>query len=174
MEAIRFCDMNLAGREVIAERQRKEMGIVAHTMEYRGDILFSDMKLRNYSDIDYLEYKKIYEDCFFEMRTALGLLPVNCCGKRENLQKKRNKIFILEESGRLIGSIAIYGNEIDDLIVAKEVQGQGYGQSLLKFAICHMQNNGVSPICLHVADWNQKAVRMYLKSGFFITKTEIV
>ena len=58
---IRFCDMNLAGREVIAERQRKEMGIVAHTMEYRGDILFSDMKLRNYSDIDYLEYKKIYE-----------------------------------------------------------------------------------------------------------------
>ena len=150
------------------------MEIVAHMMEYSGGIIQSPLCLRNYSDHDFDEYKKIYNECFFDMRTALQLFPVECCDSKENLEKKRNKIFILEIDGSLVGSVAIYGNEIDDLIVAKEFRRMGYGEALLRYAVSYLQNLDTSPIVLHVADWNQGAIKMYLKNGFSIVKTEIV
>ena len=150
------------------------MGIVAHTMEYlQNERIQSDLQLRNYSNNDFDKYKKVYEECFFDMRAALGLFPVNCCYSKEELEKKSDSIFILEIDGSLVGSVAIYGNEIDDLIVAKQFQRMGYGEALLRYAISYMQSNNFSPIILHVTDWNQGALKMYLKNGFSIVKTEI-
>ena len=74
--------------------------------------------------------------------------------------------------GKLIGSVAIYDNEIDDLIVEKSCQRAGYGEALLQFAISYMQSSNIAPIVLHVADWNQGAIKMYMKNGFAIVKTE--
>lgn len=150
------------------------MEIIAHTMEYQGGGVSSDLPVSNYADEDYEEYKRIYEDCFSEMRAALGLFPVNCCDGREALLKKAKDIFLLKVSGKMVGSVAIYGNEIDDLIVAKEFQGKGCGTALLRFAVARMQNAGVEPIQLHVADWNRNAMALYLKNGFQIVKTETV
>ena len=50
------------------------MKIVAHTMEYRGGYIGSHICLRNYSVSDYDEYKRIYEECFHDMRAALQLV----------------------------------------------------------------------------------------------------
>ena len=103
--------------------------IVAHTMAYNGGPVESAVTLERYSDRYFPEYKKIYEDCFCEMR------PVNACDSREELLNKANDIYLHVENNILIGSIAIYGNEIDDLIVAKEYQRKGYGLLFLNFAI---------------------------------------
>ncbi len=150
------------------------MEIVAHTMEYHGGHMQSTLHPRNYTSCDYNEYKKIYEECFHDMRAALQLSPVDCCYSKEELEHKKESIYILEADGELIGSVAIYGNEIDDLIVRKSCQRMGYGKSLLRFAVSHMQNDNISPIMLHVADWNQGAIRMYLENGFTVVRTEIV
>lgn len=150
------------------------MKIVAHTMEYRGETLCSKLKTRNYSADDFAEYKQIYEECFFDMRTALERFPVNCCRSAGELLQKSSMIFILEVENQIAGSIAIYGNEIDDLIVSKKFRRQGYGKALLQFAVALMQKNNVSPIILHAADWNQNAIKMYLNNGFKIVKTETV
>ncbi len=150
------------------------MKIIAHTMEYRNGSVSSDLPVRNYADRDYEEYKRVYEDCFSEMRTALKLFPVNCCYSREELLEKAKDIFILEDSGKLVGSVAIYGSEIDDLVVAKEFQKRGFGTALLRFAVSRMQNAGIEPIQLHAADWNRKAIALYLKNGFQIVKTKTV
>lgn len=132
----------------------------------------SPLRLRNYSAFDYEEYKRIYEECFRDMRTALQRFPVDCCDSKEELERKKDKIYILEVDGKLIGSVAIYGNEIDDLIVEKSFQRVGYGEALLQSAISYMQSNNISPIVLHVADWNQGAIKMYMKNGFATVKTE--
>ena len=148
------------------------MKIIAHTMEYRGGFIVSPLRLRNYSAFDYEEYKRIYEECFRGMRTALQRFPVDCCDSKEELEHKKDKIYILEIDGKLVGSVAIYDNEIDDLIVEKRYQRAGYGEALLQFAISYMQSDNISPIVLHVADWNQGAIKMYMKNGFAIVKTE--
>ena len=148
------------------------MKIIAHTMEYRGGSIVSPLRLRNYSAFDYEEYKRIYEECFRDMRTALQRFPVDCCDSKEELEHKKDKIYILEIDGKLVGSVAIYDNEIDDLIVEKSCQRTGYGEALLQFAISYMQSDNIFPIVLHVADWNQGAIKMYMKNGFAIVKTE--
>lgn len=148
--------------------------VLAHTMEYIGGLVKSSITLEQYTDKYFDEYKSIYEDCFCEMRTALGLQPVNACDSREELIKKQNDIFIYRENGRMICSVAIYENEIDDLIVAKDYQRKGYGKLLLDFAISYIEEKSITPIILHVADWNKNAVNLYLKNGFKIIKTETV
>ena len=58
----------------------------------------------------------------------------------------------------------MYENEIDDLIVNPKYQGKGYGKKLLLFAISSLQKRGKKPIFLHVANWNSKAIHLYLKT----------
>lgn len=58
------------------------MDIIAHTMEYAGGPVDQDAGLMPYSDGFFEEYERLYNDSFRDMRTALGLEPVNCCGSR--------------------------------------------------------------------------------------------
>lgn len=153
-------------------RAKKSGEITVHTMEYRGGPVESDFFMRHYTDEDYEEYKRVYHQCFSRMRTALGLVPVECCGKREELLKRKDQIFICEENGVLVGSVAVYENEIDDLIVAEEFQRQGWGRKFLEFSLQKMQKEGTCPIRLHVADWNRGAMELYKAMGFVIKRTE--
>ncbi|WMJ22668.1 GNAT family N-acetyltransferase [Paludicola sp. MB14-C6] len=150
------------------------MQIVAHTMEYTGGEIFCELDVANYTVDDYAEYKRVYEECFFDMRTALELQPVNCCDSNDILLGKATQIFILREDGIFVGSVAIYGNEIDDLVVSKESQNRGYGKKLLLFAVSKMQKSQVNSIMLHVADWNKNAINLYLNNEFIISKTETI
>ena len=122
------------------------MKIVAHTMEYRGGRMASHLQLRNYSAFDFCEYKRIYEEGFHDMRAALQRFPIDCCDSKEELEHKKDSIYILEIDGRLIGSVAIYGNEIDDLVVKRSHQRMGYGEALLQFAVSRLQSNNIRPI----------------------------
>ena len=151
------------------------MNIVAYTMEYAGlPVKSGQIPVVQFEERYYEEYKNIYEDCFFEMRKALGLKPHNACDSLKQLLKKREDIYLLVEKSKLIGSVAICGNEIDDLIVSKQFQNQGYGKKLLLFAVALLKKRDASPITLGVAEWNQKAINLYKNNGFVVTKMETV
>lgn len=119
------------------------------------------------------EYKKIYNECFFDMRKSLDIQPYDFLLDYAQIQDKTESIFLLVEGNDLVGSVACYDNEIDDLIVNKKYQGQGIGKQLLLWAMKHIAKND-SPISLRVAEWNERAVRLYKRVGFTITKTESV
>ena len=120
------------------------MSIIAHTMQYIG----GEMPSPSIALRRYLDMDyPIYREVY------------NDCFEVDN---------------KLAGSVAIYGNEIDDLIVARQYQRKGYGQGLLRFAVARMQRGGIFPIMLHVADWNRGAIELYTKNGFCIIKTETV
>ncbi len=78
------------------------------------------------------------------------------------------------QNGVIIGAVSCYGNELDDLIVVKSFQGQGIGQTLLLWGMKHIKEQGYEEIILHVAEWNQNAMKLYLKNGFRIKKREKV
>ena len=104
------------------------MKFTVHTMEYAGGRAEASLDLRNYQDSDYEEYRIMYNGCFLAMRTALELQPAECCAGREELARRRSEIWILEISGTLAGSVAVYGKEIDDLVVKGEFRGPGSGK----------------------------------------------
>jgi len=140
-------------------------------MEYKGNPVSEDLRLRNYKSSDYTEYKQIYEDSFYKMRSTLGL-PRECCKCSDELLKNRNNIFILERNGCIIGSVSVYGCEIDDLFAAEAYRGQGFGTRLLRYAVSYLQKQNADRIFLHVADINKAAVSLYMNNGFIITEAE--
>lgn len=118
------------------------------------------------------EYKRIYNECFYEMRKALDIEPYNFLHNYGQIVDKAEDIYLLVDKEELIGSVACYGNEIDDLIVNRRFQRQGYGKQLLRWGIQRIRERSDEPITLHVAAWNQGAVALYEKCGFEIVKRE--
>lgn len=150
------------------------MEIIAYEMEYIGGKVQSDIELITFREEYFEEYKNIYNECFYDMRKALDIKPYYFYSSIEELKDKKERIFILKENNELIGSVAILDNEIDDLIVNKKYQGKGYGKKLLLYAINKMQNLKVEKITLHVAKWNEKALKLYENNGFKCVNIEKV
>lgn len=115
---------------------------------------------------------KIYNACFYEMRKSLDIEPYNFLSDYKQIREKCKDIFLLISEEEMIGSVACYGNEIDDLIVNQKFQNKGYGKQLLLWGMNHIRQNSNEPILLHVAKWNEKAFMLYEKVGFNITNTE--
>ena len=88
--------------------------------------------------------------------------------------EKASDIYIFTRGNELVGAVACYGNEIDDLFVSESNLRHGYGRKLLIWALNQIASRGYKKCVVHVAEWNQGAVRMYLNEGFEIVKKEII
>lgn len=141
---------------------------LAFEMEYIHPIYErSTIKMIPYTSDHKEEYKRIYNECYHEMREALGIEPFDFIQDDSFFESGMDRVYLLIEDKDLIGSVAFKGNEIDDLIVNKRYQNKGFGKQILLWAL---ENINSDRIILHVADWNKKAVSLYKKYGFEITK----
>ena len=138
-------------------------------LKYQNDIICVPFQKEYWN-----EYQKIYNECFYKMRKALEVEPINFYDDYSQIKDKIKDIFLYLQNGIIIGAVSCYENEIDDLIVEKSSQRQGIGQKLLFWGINHIKEQGYEEIILHVAEWNQNAVKLYLKNGFRIKKRERV
>ena len=149
--------------------------IIAYEMSFKGiSNCKNDISCITFQEKYWNEYMKIYNDCFYEMRADLGIEPINFYFDYSQMKDKITNTFLYIKNGAIMGAVSCYGNEIDDLIVNKLFQGKGLGQKLLLWGMNHIKEQGYDEIILHVAEWNQKAVKLYLKNGFSITKKERV
>lgn len=130
-------------------------------LKYQNDIICVPFQKEYWN-----EYQKIYNECFYKMRKALEVEPINFYDDYSQIKDKIKDIFLYLQNGIIIGAVSCYENEIDDLIVEKSFQRQGIGQKLLFWGINHIKEQGYEEIILHVAEWNQNAVKLYLKNGF--------
>ena len=138
-------------------------------LKYQNDIICVPFQKEYWN-----EYQKIYNECFYKMRKALEVEPINFYDDYSQIKDKIKDIFLYLQNGIIIGAVSCYENEIDDLIVEKSFQRQGIGQKLLFWGINHIKEQGYEEIILHVAEWNQNAVKLYLNNGFSIKKREKV
>ena len=151
------------------------MEIIAYKMKYVNDRMEnSDIVCIPFEDAFFQEYMRIYNECFYEMRKALDVRPYHFLSAYEQIADKVKDIYLLIDQGEIIGSVACYGNEIDDLIVNKKFQHRGYGRKLLLWGMRHIREKSNAPVTLHVAQWNNDALMLYKKAGFEIAETERV
>ena len=149
------------------------MEIVAYEMKYvnavdnESAIVCIPIELKFFE-----EYMRIYNECFYEMRKELDIQPYNFLNEYNQIVEKVKDIYLFIDQGEIIGSIASYGNEIDDLIVNKKFQHKGYGKQLLLWGMQHIRAKSKEPITLHVAEWNNDALMLYKKVGFKIANIE--
>lgn len=149
--------------------------IIVHKMEYIPKTVYGCVvECVPFEKNFFEEYMKIYNECFFDMRKALDIEPYDFLHGYEQIAEKSRDIFLYMSDDKIIGSIACYENEIDDLIVSKAFQNNGYGKQLLLWGMQHIRKQNENPITLHVADWNKKAIALYERNGFQIINTERV
>ena len=149
--------------------------IIAYEMSFKGLVKpDKDFSCILFQRKYWNEYMGIYNECFYKMREALEVEPINFYHDYSQIKDKINDIFLYLQNGVIIGAVSCYGNELDDLIVEKSFQRQGIGQKLLFWGMNHIKEQGYEEIVLHVAEWNQNAVKLYLKNGFSIKKRERV
>lgn len=145
--------------------------IIAYEMSFKGALNYkNDINCVLFQEKYWNEYMKIYNECFYEMRKDLEIEPINFYSDYSQMKDKVTNTFLYVQNGEIIGAVSCYGNEIDDLFVKKLFQGQGLGQKLLLWGMNHIKEQGYEEIILHVAEWNQNAVKLYLKNGFSIRK----
>ena len=149
------------------------MEIIVYEMKYVKDSVGkSDIVCIPFEEKYFQEYMGMYNECFYEMRKALDIQPYNYLNDYKQIVEKIKDIYLLVNQGELIGSVACYGNEIDDLIVNKKLQHRGYGKKLLLWGMQRIRAKNNEPITLHVAKWNNDAFMLYKKAGFEIANIE--
>lgn len=149
--------------------------IIAYEMSFKGSLAYSgDLSCIPFEEKYWNEYMKIYNECFYEMRKALEIKPLNFYSDYSQMKDKADSTFLYLQNEAICGAVSFYGNELDDLIVGKPFQNQGLGQKLLLWGMNHIKEQGYDEIILHAAEWNQNAVRLYLKNGFTVQKKEKV
>lgn len=151
------------------------MDILVYEMKYvKDDIEKTSISCIPFEQKYFQQYMKIYNACFYEMRKSLDIKPYNFLSDYKQIGEKSKDIFLLVSEEEIIGSVACYGSEIDDLIVNKKFQNKGYGKQILLWGMNRIRQISNEPVLLHVAKWNEKAIRLYEKVGFDITNIERV
>ena len=151
------------------------MEIIAYEMKfYKDTVEQSALSCIPFEARYFQEYMSMYNECFYEMRKALDIRPYHFLNDYEQIAGKVKDIYLFVEKGEIIGSVACYGNEIDDLIVNKKFKHKGYGRQLLLWGMQCIRQRSRAPIILHVAEWNKDAIMLYKKIGFEITSIERV
>ena len=141
----------------------------AFEMEYKHPVDDrSDIEMIPYSAKYQDEYKKIYNECYHEMRETLEIEPYDFIQDDSFFDEGMDVVYLLTEGDEIVGSVALKGDEIDDLIVNIKYQGRGYGKKILLWAL---ENIRTERVILHVAEWNERAVSLYKKNGFEIVQT---
>ena len=123
------------------------MEIIAYEMQYVNDrVPQSDIVCIPFEALCFQEYKRIYNECFYEMRKVLDIQPYHFLNAYDQIAEKAKDIYLLIDQGEIIGSVACYGNEIDDLIVNPKFRRKGYGKQLLLWAMQHMRERNNDPM----------------------------
>ena len=105
------------------------MEVIAYEMKFDKDIIdLTNISCIPFKTKYFQEYMRIYNECFYEMRKALNIEPYNFLNDYKQIAEKIKDIYLLVDNEEIIGSVACCGNEIDDLIVNKKFQHQGYGK----------------------------------------------
>ena len=141
----------------------------AYKMEYVHPMeVNSAISMTKYSSEYQEAYKELYNSGYHKMREALDIKPYDFIQDDSFFEEGMENVFLLLKQGEIIGTVALKGDEIDDLIVNGKYQGNGYGKQILLWAIKNIQT--ARPV-LHVAGWNEKAIALYKSVGFEITET---
>lgn len=175
MTGVFFCDMIVKNIKRLRLRREVMKEIIVYEMSFGGiPECGRDIFCILFREEYWNEYMRIYNECFHEMRKDLEIEPTDFYSDYSQMKEKADSTYLCLQNGVIAGAVSCYGNELDDLIVNKSFQRQGLGEKLLLWGMKHIKEQGYDEVILHVAEWNQNAVRLYLKNGFVIRKRERV
>lgn len=114
--------------------------------------------------------REYHLDHTFEGHVAAGLGEF-----AKTYDELKDKLWLAEDAGQLMGSIAINGREDTSaqlrwFLVHPETRGQGLGQTLLREALAFCRERGYRSVFLWTISELETAAHLYRKAGFVVTE----
>ena len=122
-----------------------------------------------YGDGDYDAVQALVSRSFYELRRSMGILPHYIAPSddvRAKYAQNAGDLFLLRQSGRVVGFVTAIGDTLDDLCVDEEHRGQGLGAALVMHGVNHILQKGRPAVRLDVIEHNCGALALYRKLGF--------
>ena len=148
-------------------------------LTYEGDILKEDYnKIRIYRDEDFEIASSIWTDEYRKMHEQIGIVEENKDIDKAELERiyheNMDSTYVVEDDGKIIGVGQLFeeASGIGNIAITSEYQNKGYGKKLLSFLVDECIKKGNSHPVLYCEPANEKALRLYLNTGFEITKRE--
>ena len=121
-----------------------------------------------YEDKYFESYLKLVQESFYDVHVINDIKPYIATEeivRRYKLNTKEN-VYLLLEDDRILASVTIGKGTIENLMVSKAAQGNGYGKKALQFAINKMLSLGFKEIRICYMEGNESAENLYLSLGF--------
>jgi N-acetylglutamate synthase-like GNAT family acetyltransferase len=124
-------------------------------------------------DLGYLAYlhAKIYhEECGYDLEFE-GYVCKTFFEFTKRYSSERDRFFIAEKDGEMIGNIAILGHTDEEaqlrwFLIAPKYRGAGLGQKLFQKAMEFCREKGYGKVWLLTTSDQEKATAMYTREGF--------
>lgn len=133
----------------------------------------------NAGDLGYLTYlhAKIYKnECQYDLEFE-GYVCKTFYDFTQRYSPERDRIFLAEQDGIIVGSIAILGHSDTEaqlrwFLIEPRLRGIGLGQMLFKRAMAFCEVKGYRKIWLLTTSDQEKATAIYEKEGFKLIRED--
>lgn len=154
-----------------------EKWFIYHDMAYTGGPQSEHgLNFINYEDKYFEKYITLEGEAFYNLRLANDIKPYNCSNFSEESRKycidnKDNIYLLLDAEDEIISTIYVKNGVLDEIMVSKKYEGQGYGCKTTQFGINKALSQGSKTIELCALDWNKRAIYIYEALGFKVVQT---
>ncbi|MFZ3580312.1 GNAT family N-acetyltransferase [Virgibacillus sp. DJP39] len=136
----------------------------------------SKIEFSVYEDKYFEQYVKVNQECYYPIQKSNDLKPYIASEKVIKQYKLNNKenVYLALDNEEIIASVTIGNGEIDNLIVAPNYQGKGYGKEALQFGMNKLLRQGHKEIRICYMENNTVAENLYYLLGFkFLQNTHV-
>ena len=154
-----------------------EKWFIYHDMKYSGGPQPDHgLNFINYEDNYFEKYITLEGEAFYNLRRANDIKPYNCSNFSDNsrnycLNNKEHIYLHLDDEDEIISTIFVKNGVLDQIMVSKKYEGQGYGCKTTQFGINKALSEGSKNIELCALDWNKRAIYIYEALGFKVVQT---
>jgi ribosomal protein S18 acetylase RimI-like enzyme len=122
---------------------------------------------------------EIYETNFPGCTVDRSFIRDYSLNLRDAARNPDERLIVLEEDGRIVGFLwlSLMSTLVDlcvgyikNIYVAPHLRGRGYGANLLAVADEWFRSNGASKATLDASVGNERAVGLYLRDGYEVTR----
>lgn len=133
----------------------------------------SKLNFISYTSEYFERYVDALRQSFYELRSSNDFKPYYCCEPNEakwnELERNKDNVYLLLDGEKLIASVIVNKDVIEDVFVVPEYQGRGISKELLRFAL--NKAGEYDNVKLSAIKWNKRALNLYESIGFKTAKT---
>lgn len=133
-----------------------------------GSFPKTDMTFIKYEDRFFDQFVTMVQECYYELHERNDMKPY--LASKDSIKKYKlnneSNVYIALESEQLVASVTVGEGTIENVMVVRTHQGNGYGRKALQFGVNKLLEEGYEDIRLCYIEGNESAKRLYNSIGF--------